>query len=93
MIKQNEKRAIIESYIKILEHEGRLHLDYDCLLCDVKIDSNVSLVRGFLPTHASCSFSRGFEFYKIKELFEEKSLINFEDSEVEYLWDILLQGL
>ena len=93
MIKQNPKRAIIESYILLCEHEGRLHCEYECLLCDEKIQNDISLVRSFLPTHASCSYSKAFELKKIQELFEEKSMINFEEEEVEYIWQILLQGL
>jgi recombinational DNA repair protein (RecF pathway) len=93
MIKQNPKRAIIESYIKLLEYEGRLHTQFECLLCEQKIENTISLVRSFLPTHASCSYSKKFEYTQIEELFYENSLINFEDDEVEYLWNILLQGL
>lgn len=93
MIKQNALRAICESYINLLEHEGRLHTDYECLLCENKISSDISLVRSFLPVHAKCTYSKKFELYKIKELFENKNLINFSDEEVEYLWDIILQGL
>jgi hypothetical protein len=93
IIRQNPKRAIIESYIELCEYEGRLHKEYECLLCDKKIISNISLVRSFLPTHSLCSYSKDFDILKIKELFEEKSLINFQDDEVEYLWNILLQGL
>ena len=93
IIKQNPKRAIIESYIELCEYEGRLHTQYECLLCDEKIKSNISIVRSFLPTHSSCSYSYGFKIEQIQELFEEKSLINFTDEEVEYLWQILLQGL
>jgi len=93
MIKQNPKRAIIESYVKLCEYEGRLHCEYECLLCDEKIIDNISLVRSFLPTHSSCSYGKPFDIVIIKELFEEKSLINFDDEEVEYIWNILLQGL
>ena len=93
MIKQNPKRAIIESYIKLLEYEGRLHTQFECLLCEEKIENTVSLVRSFLPTHASCSYSKKFEYVQIEELFTRASLLNFEDDEVEYLWQILLQGL
>ncbi len=93
MIKQNPKRAIIESYIKLLEYEGRLHTQFECLLCEQPINQTISLVRSFLPTHASCSYSKKFEYQQIEELFQENSLINFEDEEVEYLWNILLQGL
>ena len=93
IIKQNPKRAIIESYIKLCEYEGRLHCEYECLLCDTKITTDISLVRSFLPTHSSCSYGRKFKLENIKELFEDKSLINFNDDEVEYIWQILLQGL
>lgn len=93
MIKQNPKRAIIESYIKLLEYEGRLHTQFECLLCEQKIEHNISLIRSFLPAHASCSYSKKFEYTQIEELFLENSLINFEEVEVEYLWNILLQGL
>jgi len=93
MIKQNPKRAIIESYVKLCEHEGRLHTEYECLLCEEVIESDISLVRSFLPTHKKCSYSKAFKLSQIKELFEEKSLINFNDEEVEYIWKILLQGL
>lgn len=91
--KQNPKRACIESYVKLCEHEGRLHKDYECLLCELPIGENISIVRGFLPTHASCVYGKAFGFYKIKELFENKSTISLDDDDVDYLWNILLQGL
>jgi recombinational DNA repair protein (RecF pathway) len=93
MVKQNPKRAIIEAYVKLCEHEGRLHQEYECLLCEEIIESDISLVRSFLPTHKHCSYSKSFKLSQIKELFEEKSLISCNDEEVEYIWNILLQGL
>ena len=81
MIKQNPKRAIIESYIKLCEHEGRLHTEYECLLCEELIESNISLVRSFLPTHKKCSYSKSFRLLQVQELFEEKSLINFNEED------------
>lgn len=91
--RQNPKRAIIESYVKLCEHEGRLHLDYECLLCEQTIIDKISLVRGFLPTHSRCSYSKNFNLLQIKELFENKSTLNLSDEELEYIWQILLQGL
>ncbi len=93
MIKQNAKRAICKSYLKLLKHEGRLHTDFNCFLCENIIKEEISLVRSFMPAHSSCSYSRAFQMKKIEELFFEKSLISFEDDEVDYLWNILLQGL
>lgn len=91
--KQNPKRAAIESYVKLCEHEGRLHTDYECLLCENKISTAISLVRGFLPTHASCCYGKAFPFSKIKELFENKTTISLDDEDIDYIWNILLQGL
>jgi len=91
--KQNPKRAIVESYVSLCEHEGRLHTEYECLLCEGIIKGDISLVRSFLPTHPQCSYSKSFSLHKIQELFEEKSTLSFNDDEVEYLWNIVLQGL
>ena len=93
MTKQNVLRAICESYLGLLEYEGRLHTDFECLLCELPIKDEVSIVRGFLPIHAKCTRGKFFENRKIKELFEGKSTINLKEEEVEYLWNILLQGL
>ncbi|MDR2342280.1 MAG: recombination protein RecO, partial [Campylobacteraceae bacterium] len=48
--KQNPKRVIVEAYLRLLEHEGRLHLLDECFLCEEKItDDEISLARAFLP--------------------------------------------
>lgn len=93
MIKQNPKRAICELYIKLLEYEGRLHTEYICLLCDEPISKKISLVRSFHPVHPKCAYSKAFDFKKIDELFMDKTLISLNDEEVNYIWNILLQGL
>lgn len=93
LIKQKPKRAICKSYLKLLNHEGRLHNDFYCFLCEEKITKKVALVRSFMPVHPTCAYSKAFEKKKILELFEDKSLISLEDKEVDYLWSILLQGL
>jgi hypothetical protein len=93
MIKQNALRAICESYISLLEYEGRLHNELICLLCENKIEKDASLVRGFIPVHSKCTYGKVFTAKKIQDLFKEKKLISFLDDEVEYLWDLLLQGL
>lgn len=93
MIKQNPKRAICKSYLKLLKHEGRLQTDFNCFLCECDIQDEVSLVRSFMPVHPSCTYSRKFKFEKIEELLLDKSLISLEDDDVDYLWNIVLQGL
>jgi recombinational DNA repair protein (RecF pathway) len=93
MIKQNPKRSICKSYLKLLKHEGRFHLNFTCFLCEQSIETDISLVRSFMPVHSSCTYSKAFKLKKMKELFLDKSLISFEDDEVDYLWNIILQGL
>ncbi len=93
MIKQDTKRAIIETYLNLLFFEGRLNSSaLTCFLCEKSIENNFSLVRSFLPTHSYCSYSRDFEGSKIKDLFNARKVISFDDEECGYLWDILMQG-
>lgn len=91
--KQNPKRVAIESYLKLLVYEGRLHQDKFCFLCSREITTEVSLIRAFLPTHPTCSFSIGLNKKGLKELLENKTTLYLSDVEVEYLWFILLEGL
>lgn len=91
---QNPKRVAIEAYVKLLEHEGRLHSDLVCFLCSIKIeDDEVSLIRAYLPTHRSCSHTLGINKKGLVELFEAKSSIFLSDKEVDRLWIVLLEGL
>jgi recombinational DNA repair protein (RecF pathway) len=93
IIKQNATRAIIEGYVQLLQYEGRLHTQYECLLCEKPIFDEVALVRSFLPTHPKCSYSKRFKLLQIKTLFEENNSIELDNEECEYIWNILLQGL
>lgn len=76
-----------------MKYEGRLHNDFNCFLCEEEIKNEVSLVRSFMPVHPSCAYSKEFKFKKIEELFNDRNLISFEDDEIDYLWNIILQGL
>lgn len=93
LIKQKPKRAICKNYLNLLKYEGRLHNDFNCFLCETEIKKEVSLVRSFMPVHPSCAYSREFKKIKIEELFNDMNLISFEDDEIDYLWNIILQGL
>jgi recombinational DNA repair protein (RecF pathway) len=91
--RQNAIRAIIEGYISLLQHEGRLYINYECFLCEKKIINEIALVRSMLPTHPKCCNCNGLDIEKVKILFEDKSTIEFDDLELTYLWNILLQGI
>ncbi len=90
---QNPKRVAIESYIKILKHEGRLHSENICFLCANKIEGNISLIRAYLPTHTHCTHTLGINKDALNELFTKQSSLFLSDKEVDRLWDILLEGL
>jgi len=91
--KQNPKRVAIESYVKMLEHEGRLHKELYCFLCSKEIVEDVSLIRAYLPTHYNCSHTLSIKREALHELMENKSSLFLNDKEVERLWSVLMEGL
>ncbi len=91
--RQNPKRVAIESYVKMLEHEGRLHKELNCFLCSMAIKEDISLIRAYLPTHESCSHTFAINKEALLELFENKSSLFLNDKEVDRLWNVLLEGL
>jgi len=91
--KQNPKRVAVEAYVKLLEHEGRLHQEKICFLCSKKIEDDVSLIRAFLPTHRGCTYTMPINTKALKELFVNKSSLFLDDAEIDRLWSLLLEGL
>ena len=93
MKKRDSKRLLIESYVKLLEKEGRIHKEFECFLCEQKINGNIALARAFLPAHEKCIYEEGFEREKLKELFENKKSVLLSDEEIQRLWKILNLGM
>ncbi len=91
--KQNPKRVAIEAYVRLLEHEGRLHHEPNCFLCSGTIHDKVSLIRAFLPTHEACTHTLSISQEAFKELFENKSSLFLSDKEINRLWIVLLEGI
>ncbi|PID47004.1 MAG: recombination protein RecO [Proteobacteria bacterium] len=92
MHKQNPKRLQIEAYAKLLEHEGRLHLDQKCFLCEKDIKKDLTLARAYLPAHGECLHSSPIDPTKIKYFFTKKSTLLLDDELVDKLWDVMLEG-
>ena len=90
--KQNPKRIIIESYLQILEFEGRLHSEPICFVCYDEIKDRVAFGRAFLPAHDFCVGFDGFLLSEIKELFSTKKTTNLDDDTINSLYNIVLQG-
>jgi len=91
--RQNPKRVAVEAYVKLLEHEGRLHKEMYCFLCSAKIEQNISLLRAYLPTHEACSHSYSINAKALHELYENKSSFFLDDKEIDRLWNLLMEGL
>jgi len=89
---QNPKRIAIESYVKLLNFEGRLHTDMHCFFCEGEIKEDITLIRAFLPAHAECIHAIPINIQAIKELFTTGSSLFLNDKEIEMLWHILLEG-
>ena len=90
--KQNPKRVAIESYTKLLKHEGRLHTENICFLCSKAIDGDISLIRAYLPTHQECSHTQTINKKGLDELFLNQSTLFLSDEEIERLWFVMLEG-
>ena len=90
---RNAKRVAIESYVKLLEHEGRLHTENTCFLCSNPIEGDISVIRAYLPTHSYCSKTMPISKKALQELYTNKSTLFLNEKEVERLWITLLEGL
>ena len=91
--KQNPKRVAVESYIELLDYEGRLYPEENCYICEQRIEEEISLMQAFKPAHPSCIYSSALPTKKILDFFETKKTVFLEDHEVDYLFEIVLKGL
>ena len=89
---RDAKRLFVESYIKLLKKEGRLHNDFVCFLCEEKIDKKIALARAFLPAHERCVMSEGFDKEKVELLFNEEKSLLLDEKEIEKMWKIINLG-
>ncbi len=90
--KEDPKRVAVESYVKLLEFEGRIYKSFNCFICGQKIDKNIVIVRGYLPACQGCIKKKGFKTKFIVHLFKEKNTILLSQDEINELYDIMLEG-
>jgi recombinational DNA repair protein (RecF pathway) len=90
--KEDPKRVSVESYVKILDYEGRIYKDFFCFICNTKINGNVVLVRAYLPACQNCIDKKGLKKKKIIHLFEEKNSILLGENEIDDLYTVMLEG-
>ncbi len=90
--KQNPKRVVVEAYIEILNHEGRVHNDFICFICEKEIEDQITLARALLPSHPHCVIGKLIRKKEIQRVFETSSTLFLEDDEVDYIWEIIQMG-
>ncbi len=91
--KQNPKRIVCESYITLLDFEGRLYPEEICFICEQRIEEEIALMQAFKPVHPHCIYSPALPTKKILDFFSTKKTVFLEDHEVDYLYDIVMKGL
>jgi len=93
LTKQAPKRVIVEAYLELLEHEGRLHTDFYCMICEKYIEENPVIKRSYLLACQECLVGFSFDKEVLQECFESKSTLNLSDKDVDLLWKTLLEGI
>lgn len=92
---QNPKRVAVESYVKLLAYEGRLHGLEHCFFCEtaIEVDEPLAFGRAFLPAHQKCILGDELSKEGVWELFEKGNTLFLDDVSVEILWKLMLEGL
>jgi hypothetical protein len=91
--KQNPKRIVCEAYISLLAHEGRVHHDEACYICEMPIkEDQIALMQAFIPAHPHCIYSTSLAKEKVFEFFETHKTTHLEDDEIDHLFDIVMRG-
>jgi len=90
--KQNPKRIVCESYIALLDYEGRLYPEENGFIREQRIEDDIALMQAFKPAHPSCIYSPSMPTKKLLDFFESKKTVFLEDYEVEYLYEVVMKG-
>jgi recombinational DNA repair protein (RecF pathway) len=90
--KQNPKRIICESYLRLLKYEGRLYEHEHCFICEQRIEDDIALMQAFKPAHPTCIYSPSLPTKKVLDFFENNKTVFFEDHEVDHLYEIIMKG-
>ncbi len=91
--KQNPKRVIIESIIKMLAFEGILPNINQCFICHQKIENKIAFIPPLKAVHPECCNMNAYKTSQVIELFNNFSTLFFEDSEIEALYPIIVKAI
>lgn len=93
--KQAPARVLLDLYVNILSFEGRLFLNNKCFICNLKLDNDIVITRGFLTAHKTC-IPNSINTIAAKKFFHflsNKKSIFLDDNNINYLLKIMLNGL
>jgi recombinational DNA repair protein (RecF pathway) len=91
--KQNPKRIICESYLELLQHEGRLYPIEQCFICEQILGDHLALMTAFKPAHPECIYASALPKEKIEDFFKSGKTIYLNDEEVDQMCSVILKGL
>lgn len=91
--RQNPKRIIIESYIALLRHEGRLYPLVSCYICEKTLGEEVALMAALKPAHPTCIYASSLPKKSISFVLEEGKTLYLNDGEVEQIYSVVMKGL
>ena len=91
--KQNPKRVICEAAHRLLHFEGRLHSLETCYICERPLENEIALMTALLPAHPQCIYGPALSRKKLESFFETGKTAWLDESEVDYLYRLVLKGL
>lgn len=91
--RQNPRRVMVETYLRLLAFEGRLHAMEHCYVCGEAIEEELTLIRAFVPAHKACAFAPTFAQAQIAAMAQTHSTIHLDNATVEQLYRLILEGL
>jgi len=91
--KQNPKRIICESYLALLQHEGRHYPLTRCYICEEPLKEEISLMAALKPVHPECIYASAISRKKMLSFTESGKTLYLDDTEVEQIYTIVLKGL
>ncbi len=91
--KQNPKRIVCDSFVALLEYEGRVHTEDYCYICEEPLLENIALMRAFIPAHSYCIYGCAINKKKFFNFLKTKKSIYYNDEEIDLLYTVIMKGL
>ncbi len=92
LLRENPKRCMLNLYAKLLCFEGRKNPLQKCLICEQPLGEEIILGRGLICGHKGCLKGDLFQRIQIQQWLNFKGEF-LEDSAVDNLWNLLMQGM